>query len=186
MKSENKTPSCEAFDALVKAFSDSGSVEKAHQLSGCDGNALLNGEFVKVSNLLIEMMKGGMDWIWWFTELSFMDSSSLNILPDAFVYATLVYGFIRHGNLDEEKMVFEFMGDKKPNIITYSTLINGFCQKGDFQRAQDPFSEMQHCGLIPNAVHVVSLSEAFVRKVEKKEEKAGIQHLLIRRCIKMG
>ncbi|XP_012453144.1 pentatricopeptide repeat-containing protein At1g52620-like [Gossypium raimondii] len=135
-----------------------------------------------------------------------------NVPPDAFIYVTLVDGFIRDGDLHEAKELFDIMIGEgmdpgvvrynamikggalrmfkqmvkrkcNPNVVTYTSLINGFCRNGDLSTAEKAFKEMQSCGLEPNVVTYTIPTGSFCKEGKLAKAVFYFELMLSIKCI---
>ncbi|THG10348.1 hypothetical protein TEA_004156 [Camellia sinensis var. sinensis] len=151
MKVEDKLPTREALDAVIRAYSDSGLVDKALEIyttvlstsnsvpSVLACNSLLNA-LVKEGR--IEIARRVYDEMFERVEDGYLDNYSTCIV---------VRGLCKEGKVEEgRKLIEDRWGESCiPNIIFYNTLIDGYCRKGNIERAYGLFKELKLKGFLP-------------------------------------
>ncbi|KAL2539274.1 Pentatricopeptide repeat-containing protein [Abeliophyllum distichum] len=156
MKCEEKLPTREAFDVVIRAYSESGQVEKALELYSfvlkkhnvvphvlaC--NSLLNG---LVKNGKLEIAQNV------YKEMVERDDGIENICIDNYSVCIMVRGLCKKGKVEEGKKLIEKRWGKNviPNIVFYNTLIDGYCKRGDVDRAHGLLNELKLKGFLPTS-----------------------------------
>ncbi|KAK4843381.1 hypothetical protein QYF36_007386 [Acer negundo] len=71
---------------------------------------------------------------------------------DTVTYTTLIDGYDKIGNLEEENRLFKGMEKRgvRPNVVTCNVLIDGYGKKGKLEEAKQLFKEMENIGGRPD------------------------------------
>ncbi|KAA8541902.1 hypothetical protein F0562_023054 [Nyssa sinensis] len=154
MKIEEKSPTREALDAIIRAYSDSGLVDKALELYSL---AVKTYNFVPIvfacNSLLNALIKDGRTEIARriYDEMVERDDGSENGCVDNYSTCIMVRGLCNEGKVEEGRKLIEDMWGKGciPNVVFYNTLIDGYCKKGDVERAYGIFKELKLKGFLP-------------------------------------
>uniref|UniRef100_A0A2P2IPM8 Pentatricopeptide repeat-containing protein n=1 Tax=Rhizophora mucronata TaxID=61149 RepID=A0A2P2IPM8_RHIMU len=88
-----------------------------------------------------------------------------NIAPDAFINATLVDGFIRHGDLDQAKHLFELTIAKgiDPGVVGFNTMIKGYSKFGMMKESLSCVKRMIEGQHSPDGFTYSTLIDGYVK-----------------------
>ncbi|KAH7866071.1 hypothetical protein Vadar_015218 [Vaccinium darrowii] len=150
MRVEDKKPSREALDYVIRAYSDSGFVGKAIEFyrfvvcfysyvpSVFALNSLLN---VLVKHSRIDTARQVYD------EMIGREDGCV----DNYSTCIVVRGLCKEGKVEEGRKMIEDRWGKGciPNIVFYNTLIDGYCKKRDIEQAYALFKELKLKGFLP-------------------------------------
>lgn len=89
-----------------------------------------------------------------------------NVQPDAYVYATLIDGFIRNGELDEAIKLFDVIIRKgvDPGIVGYNAMIKGFCKFGKMTDALSCLKKMKIAHHTPDEYTYSTVIDGYVKQ----------------------
>ncbi|KAE9454967.1 hypothetical protein C3L33_13131, partial [Rhododendron williamsianum] len=150
MRVEDKVPSREALDDVIRAYSDSGLAGKAVEFyrvfvsmygyvpSVIGFNSLLD---VIVKRGRIDVARQVYD------EMIGREDGCV----DNYSTCIMVRGLCKEGKVEEGRKLIDDRWGKGcvPNIVFYNTLIDGYCKKGDVERAYALFKELKSKGFLP-------------------------------------
>ncbi|ESR40484.1 hypothetical protein CICLE_v100249421mg, partial [Citrus x clementina] len=149
LKIDGIKPTHEALSVIIRAYAESGLVDKAIDLytnlfvpynsvpDVFTCNSLLN---LLVKCKRIEMARKLYD------EMCKTDDGL-----DNYSTCIMVRGLCKEGKVEEGKNLIEDRFGKGciPNIVFYNTLIDGYCKKGDVENARKLFKELKMKGFLP-------------------------------------
>ncbi|KAK6127937.1 hypothetical protein DH2020_038314 [Rehmannia glutinosa] len=174
MQCEEKLPTREALDVVIRAYADSGLVSKAldlysfvlnnfnvvPNLSAC--NSLLNG-LVKDEN-----MKAA-----WhvYDEMVKRDDGGENRCLDNYSVCIMVKGLCKEGKVEKGRGLIEKRWGKDciPNLVFYNTLIDGYCKRGDVKRAYGLLEDLKVKGFLPTQETYGALISGFCKRGDFKK-----------------
>ncbi|KAG5554424.1 hypothetical protein RHGRI_012078 [Rhododendron griersonianum] len=150
MRVENKVPSREALDDVIRAYSDSGLAGKAVEFyrvfvsmygyvpSVIGFNSLLD-VIVKLGRIDVARQV--------YDEMIGREDGCV----DNYSTCIMVRGLCKEGKVEEGRKLIDDRWGKGcvPNIVFYNTLIDGYCKKGDVERAYALFKELKSKGFLP-------------------------------------
>ncbi|KAK6127965.1 hypothetical protein DH2020_038267 [Rehmannia glutinosa] len=165
MQCEEKLPTREALDVVIRAYADSGLVSKALELySFVLNNFNVVPHLSACNSLLNGLIKdGNMKAAWHvFDEMVKRDAGAENCFLDNYSVCIMVKGLCKEGKVEKGRRLIEKRGDVKrayglledlkvkgflPTQETYGALISGFCKRGDFKKVDEILNEMESSGL---------------------------------------
>ncbi|XP_077213201.1 pentatricopeptide repeat (PPR) superfamily protein [Tasmannia lanceolata] len=167
MNNQGKSPTREALDALIKAYSDFGSFEKAlefYSIAKQELNALPN--VFACNSLLDVLVNNGRANIARrvYDEMLERDDGDENVCIDNYSTCIMVRGLCRDGKVEEGR---KLIGDRWgciPNVVFYNTLINGYCKKGEVQCAYELFRDMKLKGFLPTSISYGTVISGFCKE----------------------
>jgi leucine-rich PPR motif-containing protein, mitochondrial len=111
--------------------------------------------------------------------------STSGLIPDAYIYNSLILGLCKVDEIDRAFELAEEMGTKgvSPNIITYNTLLHGLCKSGNLKRATETLGVILEKGLVPNCVTYTTLIDGNC-KVGSPDEAIALYEEMLSREIK--
>ncbi|XP_021830199.1 pentatricopeptide repeat-containing protein At1g52620 [Prunus avium] len=153
MKFEEVKPTIDALSFVLRAYADSGLVDKAldfycfvvkvydcvPDVFACNTllNVLVKNRRVDVAHRVYDEMaeKGGGD----------------HVCMDNYSTCIMVKGLCKAGKVEEgRKLIEDRWGEScVPNVVFYNTLIDGYCKKGDVENANRLFKELKLKGFLP-------------------------------------
>ncbi|PKU59954.1 Pentatricopeptide repeat-containing protein [Dendrobium catenatum] len=96
----------------------------------------------------------------------FLDEmKELNVPLSKEVYSSVIYAYIKQGNLAEAEKTFAMMKATgcMPDVITYTSMINAYRITDDWKKAWDVFVEMRVNNIKPDPIACSALMEALNR-----------------------
>ncbi|PQM41758.1 pentatricopeptide repeat-containing protein [Prunus yedoensis var. nudiflora] len=153
MKFEEVKPTIDALSFVIRAYADSGLVDKAldfycfvvkvydcvPDVFACNTllNVLVKNRRVDVARRVYDEMaeKGGGD----------------HVCMDNYSTCIMVKGLCKAGKVEEGRKLIEDRWGQScvPNVVFYNTLIDGYCKKGDVENANQLFKQLKLKGFLP-------------------------------------
>ncbi|XP_047260666.1 pentatricopeptide repeat-containing protein At1g52620-like [Capsicum annuum] len=165
---EDKFPTLEALDAVIKAYSDSNLVDKAVELYYfvLKTHGLVP-HVVTVNSLLHGLVKCGKvkDARRLYDELVERSGGVEDKFLDNFSTCIIVTGLSKEGKVGEGRKLIEDRWGKGcvPNVVFYNTLIDGYCKKGDTRSAYRLFNELKLKSFLPTVETYGALINGFCK-----------------------
>ncbi|KAF7135427.1 hypothetical protein RHSIM_Rhsim08G0214900 [Rhododendron simsii] len=162
-------PDIVTFNTLINGSCRNGKVQEAEQLleqatrKGLMPTKLTytpiiqvycrQGEFVRASELLPAAKQ------------LLAEMLDQNLPPDAFVYATLIDGFIRNGDLNEAKRLFELAIENgvNPGVVGFNAMIKGYCKFGMMNDAVSCINRMMKRRISPDEYTYSIMVDGYVK-----------------------
>lgn len=154
MKNDDKLPTNEAFDIVLRAYLESGLVDKALRfylselkvrnvvpsLLSC--NYLLDG-LVKNGNIVAAMDI--------YDHIIGREDFDDNLYLDNYSTGIIVRGLCQQGEVEKGVEIIENRWGKGciPNVVFYNMLIDGHCKKGEVEKAHALFKELKKKDFLP-------------------------------------
>ncbi|CAN4086383.1 unnamed protein product [Withania somnifera] len=165
---EDKLPTLEALDAVIKAYSDSNLVDKAVELYYFVFKTFdLVPHVVTVNSLLHCLVKHGKIRAarLLYDELVERSDGVEDKFLDNFSTCIIVTGLSKEGKVEEGRKLIEDRWGKGcvPNIVFYNTLIDGYCKKGDVRNAYGLFKELKLKSFLPTVETYGALINGFCK-----------------------
>ncbi|KAJ8553634.1 hypothetical protein K7X08_024312 [Anisodus acutangulus] len=186
---EDKFPTLEALDAVIKAYSDTGFVDKAAELYYFVLKTYdLVPHVVTVNSLLHGLVKHGKikDARRLYDELIERSSGYVeNKFLDNFSTCIIVTGLSKEGKVEEGRKLIEDRCGKGciPNVVFYNTLIDGYCKKGDIRSAYALFNELKKKSFLPIVETYGALINGFCKDGNFEKVDMLVQEMVARGVI---
>ncbi|XP_061359806.1 pentatricopeptide repeat-containing protein At1g52620 [Gastrolobium bilobum] len=173
MKVQDLKPTHEALSTVIRAYGESGLVDRALQLfhtvremHNCfptvvASNSLLNG---LVKNRKVDIARQLYD------EMLETDDG-VGAVVDNYSTSIVVKGLCKLGKVEEGRRLIEDRWGKGcvPHVVFYNTIIDGFCKKGDLQGATRVLKELKLKGVLPTLETYGVLINGFCKAGEFEE-----------------
>ncbi|XP_040959151.1 pentatricopeptide repeat-containing protein At1g52620 [Gossypium hirsutum] len=107
-----------------------------------------------------------------------------NVPPDAFIYVTLVDGFIRDGDLHEAKELFDIMIGEgmDPGVVGYNAMIKGFCKFRKMKEALLCVTRMIKAHLTPDQFTYSTIIDGYIQQHDIGGALRMFKHMVKRKC----
>ncbi|KAK2974387.1 hypothetical protein RJ640_021243 [Escallonia rubra] len=164
MKCREQLPTRESLDVVIKAYSQSGFVDKALEMYHfAVGTYSLSPNVLACNSLLDALVKKDRNDIarQVYDEMVQRDDGSL----DNYSTCIVLRGLCKEGKVEEgRKLIEDRWGEGCiPNVVFYNTLIHGYFKKGDVERARALFKELQLKGFLPTAETYGAMIDGFCK-----------------------
>uniref|UniRef100_A0A2P2MXL6 Pentatricopeptide repeat-containing protein At5g47360 n=1 Tax=Rhizophora mucronata TaxID=61149 RepID=A0A2P2MXL6_RHIMU len=146
-------PDTNAYNVVIRLFSDKGDMDMAQKLMEEMGLIDLYPDMITY----VSMIKG-------FCNVGRLEEACglfkvmrmHGCAPNAVAYSTLLDGVCKSGSFERSLDLLEKMekegGDCNPNVVTYTSVIQALCEKGRTRDAIGVFDRMEAYGCAPNRV----------------------------------
>ncbi|KAJ4954083.1 hypothetical protein NE237_030915 [Protea cynaroides] len=168
MRNEDKLPTHESLNVLIRAYADSGFVDKALEFYSVI--VKMHDSFPNVFtcnsllNLLVKHRR--IDVARQIYDEMLQRNNCEHSSADNYSTCIMVRGLCREGQVEAGRKLIEDRWGKGciPNVVFYNTLIDGYCKKGDVQRAYGIFREMKLKGFLPTLVSYGAIINGFCKQ----------------------
>lgn len=154
MKSSGTEPDGRIFTTIISACSRVGNLEMGKLVyNHLSENNIVIDSHLQGALLNMYASSGAMDIAKGLYE---------KMKPKNVVASTaMISGYSKVGNIDAARLVFDEMVDK--DLVCWSAMISGYADSDKPQEALKIYQEMQHCGIKPDQVTMLSVISACAR-----------------------
>ncbi|KAF7145258.1 hypothetical protein RHSIM_Rhsim04G0187400 [Rhododendron simsii] len=161
-------PDIVTFNTLINGSCRNGKVQEAEQLleqATRKGLMPTKLTYTPIIQLLAEML-------------------DQNLPPDAFVYATLVDGFIRNGDLNEAKRLFELAIENgvNPGVVGFNAMIKGYSKFGMMNDAVSCINRMMQRCISPDEYTYSIMVDGYVKQHDLNGALRMFTQMVKRKC----
>lgn len=169
MKREKIIPTPEAFDVMIRAYSDCGLVDRALELySSATKTTGLVPHVLTCNSLLDGLVKNGKtaSAMRIYTEIIAKDDCEMNGHLDNYSTGILVKGLCKEGEVEKGVKLIEKRWGRGciPDIVFYNILIDGYCRRGDVEKASGLFRQLKLKGFLPTLETYGAMINGFCRE----------------------